>query len=318
MIENEFMMVSVLCQTYNHEQYISECLQSIVAQKVNFRYEILVHDDASTDNTANIIRKFEREYPDLIKPIYQEVNQWSLGNKVFSGIQLPRCTGKYIAICEGDDYWTDPLKLQKQVDILECNENIGLVYAKARVYLQSKCKYADNLFGEYRASLNEMIFKGNAIPTLTAMFRREIAVAFRQEFSQIKGWKMGDYPLWLYIFGKYEVAFEDEVIGVYRMLENSASHLSSCKRNIRFSRNYFEIAYFFADYFGLNKSVYYHIKQSYFSYVVRLCIQKQYKQHVISRYLRRFYREKGPKILCLRVISMFGCGRFVLRYLYKH
>lgn len=163
-----------------------------------------------------------------------------------------------------------------------------------------------------------MIFKGNAIPTLTAMFRREIAVAFRQEFSQTKGWKMGDYPLWLYIFGKYEVAFEDEVIGVYRMLENSASHLSSCKRNIRFSRNYFEIAYFFADYFGLNKSVYHHIKQSYFSYVVRLCIQKQYKQHVISRYLRRFYREKGPKILCLRVISMFGCGRFVLRYLYKH
>lgn len=160
MIENEFMMVSVLCQTYNHEQYISECLQSIVAQKVNFRYEILVHDDASTDNTANIIRKFEREYPDLIKPIYQEVNQWSLGNKVFSGIQLPRCTGKYIAICEGDDYWTDPLKLQKQVDILEGNENIGLVYAKARVYLQSKCKYADDLFGEYRASLNEMIFKG--------------------------------------------------------------------------------------------------------------------------------------------------------------
>ena len=286
MIENEFMMVSVLCQTYNHEQYISECLQSIVAQKVNFRYEILVHDDASTDNTANIIRKFEREYPDLIKPIYQEVNQWSLGNKVFSGIQLPRCTGKYIAICEGDDYWTDPLKLQKQVDILEGNENIGLVYAKARVYLQSKCKYADDLFGEYRASLNEMIFKGNAIPTLTAMFRREIAVAFRQEFSQTKGWKMGDYPLW--------------------------------KRNIRFSRNYFEIAYFFADYFGLNKSVYHHIKQSYFSYVVRLCIQKQYKQHVISRYLRRFYREKGPKILCLRVISMFGCGRFVLRYLYKH
>ena len=136
------------------------------------------------------------------------------------------------------------------------------------------------------------------------MFRREIAVAFRREFSQIKGWKMGDYPLWLYIFGKYEVAFEDEVIGVYRMLENSASHLSSCKRNIRFSRNYFEIAYF--------------LKQSYFSYVVRICIQKQYKQHVISRYLRRFYGEKGPKILCLRVISMFGCGRFVLRYLYKH
>ena len=130
MIENEFMMVSVLCQTYNHEQYISECLQSIVAQKVNFRYEILVHDDASTDNTANIIRKFEREYPDLIKPIYQEVNQWSLGNKVFSGIQLPRCTGKYIAICEGDDYWTDPLKLQKQVDILKVMKILDLFMRK--------------------------------------------------------------------------------------------------------------------------------------------------------------------------------------------
>jgi len=315
---DDFMMVSVLCQTYNHEQYIAECLRSLVTQKTSFRYEILVHDDASTDNTTDIIRQFEKKYPDLIKPIYQEVNQWSLGNKVFSGIQLPRCTGKYIAICEGDDYWTDSLKLQKQVDFLESNKNVGLVYTKARIYLQAKHRYADDLFGEYRASLDEMIFKGNAIPTLTVMFRRKIAVAFRQEFFKIKGWKMGDYPLWLYIFGKYEVVFWGEVTGVYRMLENSASHLTSCKRNIRFNRNYFEIAYFFADYFGLSKKVYHHIMQSYFSCVVRVCIQKQYKQYVISRYLRRFCREKSLKILGLRLMAMSGCGRSVLRYLYKN
>lgn len=119
-MENENIMVSVLCLAYNHEKYIRQCLDGFVMQKTNFKFEVIIHDDASTDNTANIIREYEEKYPEIIKPIYQKENQYSQGKK---NILFPLTKGKYIAICEGDDFWTDDYKLQKQVDTLENNPN---------------------------------------------------------------------------------------------------------------------------------------------------------------------------------------------------
>jgi len=111
-------LVSVSVITYNHEKYIRQCLDSILMQNVNFPYEVLVHDDASPDGTADIIREYEERYPKIIKPIYQTENQYSQGKNV-SKFNWDRARGKYLAFCEGDDYWTDPGKLQKQVDFLE-------------------------------------------------------------------------------------------------------------------------------------------------------------------------------------------------------
>lgn len=119
-MKNENIMVSVLCLAYNHEKYIRQCLDGFVMQKTNFKFEVIIHDDASTDNTANIIREYEEKYPEIIKPIYQKENQYSQGKK---NILFPLTKGKYIAICEGDDFWTDDYKLQKQVDTLENNPN---------------------------------------------------------------------------------------------------------------------------------------------------------------------------------------------------
>ena len=119
-MDKENIVVSVLCTAYNHEKYIRQCLDSFVMQKTNFKFEVIVHDDASTDNTANIIREYENKYPDIIKPIYQKENQYSKGVSL-SKIICAKCRGKYVAFCEGDDFWTDELKLQKQVDALENN-----------------------------------------------------------------------------------------------------------------------------------------------------------------------------------------------------
>lgn len=112
-------LVSICCATYNHAPYIRQCLDGFVMQKTNFPVEILIHDDASTDGTQDIVREYEQRYPDLIKPIYQTENQYSKGVKVSLVYNYSRARGKYIALCEGDDYWTDPYKLQKQVDFLE-------------------------------------------------------------------------------------------------------------------------------------------------------------------------------------------------------
>lgn len=120
-------LVSICCATYNQANYIGECLEKIIAQQVNFTFEILIHDDASTDGTTQIIETYATKYPELIFPIYQTENQYQKGNKrITATFNLPRAKGKYIAICEGDDYWTDPFKLQKQVDFLEAHPDYNL------------------------------------------------------------------------------------------------------------------------------------------------------------------------------------------------
>lgn len=114
------IIVSICCLSYNHGPYIANSLNGFMKQKTRFPFEVLIHDDASTDQTTDIIKKYERDYPDIVKPIYQSENQWSKGARAISVTHnFPRAKGKYIAICEGDDYWTDPHKLQKQVDFLE-------------------------------------------------------------------------------------------------------------------------------------------------------------------------------------------------------
>lgn len=112
--------VSIKCITFNHEPFIEKALKGFLSQVTDFPFEIIVHDDASTDNTAKIIKRYQEMYPRLIKAIYQKENQYSQGNKPGHMI-AEMCQGKYVAMCEGDDYWTDPHKLQKQVGFLDAN-----------------------------------------------------------------------------------------------------------------------------------------------------------------------------------------------------
>ena len=124
MIDN--VEVSVICNAYNHEKYIAQTLESFVMQRTSFKFEVLVHDDASTDGTADIIREYEKKYPELIKPIYQTENQYQKGGGITKKFQYSRAKGKYYAFCEGDDYWTDPLKLQKQYDLMEQHPEVDM------------------------------------------------------------------------------------------------------------------------------------------------------------------------------------------------
>lgn len=131
-------LVSISCITYNHDPYIRDCLDGFLKQKTDFSFEILINDDASSDDTASIIKEYEAKYPNLIKPIYQLENQYSKGQR---GINIkynfPRAKGKYIAICEGDDYWTDPYKLQKQVNFLENNPSYNFCFTRFYTLNQS-------------------------------------------------------------------------------------------------------------------------------------------------------------------------------------
>ena len=115
----EIPLVSISCITYNHEPYIVQALNGFLMQKTSFPFEVLIHDDASTDRTADIIREYEKKFPKIIKPIYQKENQYSKGNRaILASFVYPRAKGKYIALCEGDDYWIDENKLQQQYEDL--------------------------------------------------------------------------------------------------------------------------------------------------------------------------------------------------------
>ena len=131
-------LVSIRCLVYNHEPYLRQCLDGFVMQQTTFPFEAIVHDDASTDGSAAIIREYVERYPDIIKPIYETENQYSKRDgslaRIMDAAMHPN--SKYIALCEGDDYWTDPHKLQLQVDIMEADESIGLVHTYARAYDQ--------------------------------------------------------------------------------------------------------------------------------------------------------------------------------------
>jgi glycosyltransferase involved in cell wall biosynthesis len=127
--DNGLPLVSVSCMTFNHAPFIRQCLDSILSQRTNFLFEIVIHDDASTDGTKEIIEEYAAKHPGVIFPVFQKENQYSKGMRGLpSRFNYPRCRGRYIAICEGDDYWNDALKLQKQVDFLEKHDAYVLTF----------------------------------------------------------------------------------------------------------------------------------------------------------------------------------------------
>lgn len=131
---NSEVKVSVYCLAYNHDKYIEKTLEGFVKQKTNFKFEVIIHDDASTDNTRSIIEKYVNKYPNILIPIYEDVNTYSINPDIMFNKIDPFLKGKYIASCEGDDYWIDEYKLQKQYDAMEANPNCSIcVHSVARI-----------------------------------------------------------------------------------------------------------------------------------------------------------------------------------------
>ena len=216
---NEDIMVSIVCATYNHVNYIRQCLDSFLMQKTNSAYEILIHDDASTDGTSDIIKEYEKEYPNIIKPIYQVENQYSKGLSPTMVYNFPRAKGKYIAMCEGDDYWTDPLKLQKQVDILENDDAYGCVYTGYKTVDKNSidCYFAPSMHHQLRSFTGDIfssLIYGNFPQTLTILFRRSLLDILLLPPVEV------DYSLFMKCALQKDFYFIPSITGAYRINPN--------------------------------------------------------------------------------------------------
>ena len=238
------VLVSIKCLVYNHAPYIRQCLDGFVMQKTNFCFEAIVHDDASTDGTQDIIREYEKKYPDIIKPIYEKENQYSkhdgsLG-RIMNSAMSP--SSKYIAVCEGDDYWTDPYKLQKQVDYLETHPECGLVHTKHKKLVEETGEFKDGWAEETDFEKNLI---RNRICTLTTCYRSYFLVDYAKEIQRSPNWPMGDAPFWLFIMSKATSKLIPDETGVYRVRRESASHSDNIEKNIIFLLGGFDMKLYF-------------------------------------------------------------------------
>ena len=187
-------LVSICCLAYNHEKLISDALNGFLMQEAAFPYEIVVHDDASTDSTPDIIRQYQRNNPGLIRAIFQTENQLSkTGIYPFVTHLYPTARGKYIADCDGDDYWTDPLKLQRQVDFLEANPGYSMCYHDLRMHFVD----VNRMVAAYKTTppdyseLELIGFRGNWLHPSTKMWRNVFDADTKQDFEAF----CGDYAL---------------------------------------------------------------------------------------------------------------------------
>lgn len=210
--------VSIQCLVYNHEKYLERCLDGFLEQDTNFPFEVVIHDDASTDNSAEIIRQYEARFPKIIHPIYEKENLYSKKDGSLGRTVRSQLRGEYIALCEGDDYWCSKKKLQKQVDFLDSNPSYSacthltktIDLAKSREYIYGRFPQENVIL-----KLSDFLCK-MPCHTSSILCRRDFFIN-RPEWCYPKGgYGGGDYPLTIYLSLNGPIIRFGEIMSVYR------------------------------------------------------------------------------------------------------
>ena len=285
-------MVSVCVQTYQQVNYIKACLDGILIQKTKFPFEIILGEDESNDGTREICVEYAEKYPDKIRLFLR-----SRKDVIYIGGQptgrynmienIKASKGKFIALCEGDDYWTDPYKLQKQVDFLEAHTDYGLVHTDYDAFYQQKgiLKKKVNRNREIPTGnvFNELLIN-NFITTCTVCVRRDLLLKSLESLSF--NWMMGDYPLWLIISLNHKIGYLKESAAVYRIQANSASHHDdSTERRFKFVNSTYEIKYHFIEKYDCDSSTLATVNNNYKKYILNSALLLKQPQ-LIDKYLK--------------------------------
>lgn len=228
-------VVSVVCTAFNHESFIEDALKSFLLQKTDFPFEVIVHDDASTDKTAAIINYYAKKYPLIVKPILQIENQYTINGHIPSLNTIEAAKGKYIAFCEGDDFWLTTNKLQNQYDALEANVKSSLCFTPS-LELDESTQVTSIICFHYKKRANipassAIIGRGGYMPTASLFFRAEYS---KYIIEHAKSWAIGDFFIQSYLALAGEVVYLPTTSCVYRRnTESSWTNTQKAKHQRR-------------------------------------------------------------------------------------
>lgn len=282
-------IVSVCMITYNQEKYIAKAMESVIMQKTNFDYELVIGEDCSEDRTREICRNYKNKYPGKIKLFLQERNLGSNQNFIFT---FQACDGEYIAMLEGDDYWTDPYKLQKQIDFLEANPDYGLVHTDFDVWDERSSRYVHSYNRSNRllipqGYIYEKLLIKNFIGTCTACFIKELISDFVvNDLVTADAKIIIDKFLWLEIARKSKIAYIDESTSAYRRLINSAIHTEDNNKKLEIHEASYKARFYFIKKYGCSGDTKKVIIQRYNQDLIRI-----YFNLKNSKELRKAYRK---------------------------
>lgn len=247
-------LVSVAVATYNQEKFIGQCLDGILMQKTDFPFEIIIGEDESSDNTREICKHYAEEHPDKIRLFLRDRKESHYiypdgGSRLFNvHWNLMSCRGKYIAFCEGDDYWTDPTKLQQQVDIMEKNPEVGLVHTD---FEMSEGDVGHSKWPTEPIVATDLLLNAKShIGSLTVMYRRELYEKIPKLYYEQR-FKMGDLPMQIEMSREYKFQYINKITAVYRVLQNSASHNADIQKEIDFYKSARECRQFYANQYSV-------------------------------------------------------------------
>ena len=275
-------LVSISCITYNHEKYIRDCLDGFMMQKTDFPFEILIHDDASTDRTADIIREYEKNFPNIIKPIYQTENQFSKGLMIGETFNFPRAQGDYIAICEGDDYWNSPDKLQKQIDMFRARPELAMVYCDYDIRNEIAGRQVHSIIENHSSpeirshagclTLEEVVAGKCRIATASCVCKRNVFLEPCAPLDKFRGLALSDlfFKIDAMIYGG--IGYIPEAMTTYRMVSGSATHTGSAAKAMKFEWDALKIREYYCDHCRVADEVAREIHESAFRRMARIAL----------------------------------------------
>lgn len=318
MNSSEEIKVSIICLSYNHFHYIENALIGFLDQKCNFNFEIVVHDDASSDDSADVIKRYRDKYPDKFKIILQNTNQYSQNVNLPLSHCFSVAVGQYIAFCEGDDYWTDPYKLQKQVDFLDENPDYGLVFTdfdmlyQERGVIRTSCFKSNPKKFPLATTLDRFIFFRSYMAPCTWLMRRAYIYKPVPELVALDS-----TFCWLVdILSQTKIYFIDVSTSVYRVLEESASHSKSFSKMLQRESNILRCQEYYSHQFGLPKSIIDSIHLKHIDKTVHLNIALNNKESVDEARACFADLSLRSKILCL--ISYMPLSSSIVKCIYKY
>lgn len=310
-------IVSIVLLVYNQSEFLRQAIEGLLMQRTSFPFEVVVHDDASTDGSDKIIEEYAFKFPHIINPIFQHENKFSVyGINFVVKYAISNSQGKYIAMCAGDDYWIDPLKLQKQVDFLESNTDVGLIHTKAVKFDQEKNDF--NGFSGFEVNSLEELLTENTIVALTVCFRKALILEYYDEVKphERPKWPTEDFPAWAWFIQHSDIKLLNDYTAVYRSRVGSLSHIEDELKRLTFSEGVYDVVnYYLSDNSHIIKGE--KIRARYYSNMIRMYFLAR-RWDGIGRSIKIFYEAKDwLNVLWIAITIPFFYSNFMIKASYR-